>query len=165
MTEPKAQDDDARDFAAGLTDQADVAAALDRLLAITGARATGLWKASGDALTQVGFRTVADMPTEVREGFRDVTQRLPLARTDLGVVKAAVSGEPVPAYLEAGSGDLAGSASWLARFTCHQSLAVPIYSGDTLRGVVAISTPEEFTGESETWKYMTELAQAIGHDL
>ncbi|MEX1231089.1 MAG: GAF domain-containing protein [Planctomycetaceae bacterium] len=144
--------------------KAAVDAALDRLLSITHSRATGLWRATDEFLIQVAFRAVPDMPADVREEFRRITTQLPLAQTDLGVVKAAVTGQPVAAYRTVKAGGLSGSATWLERFACRQSLAVPIYTGEHLRGVIAISTPEEFTAESDTWKRMVELARAIGEN-
>lgn len=151
----------ARVFAKGLAFGSSVDAALDRLLAVTGSRATGLWRATDESLTLVAFRAVSDMPANVREEFRQITSQLPLAKTELGVVKAAATGQPVPAYLEVNAGELSGSATWLKRFACRQSLALPIDVGETLYGVIAISTPEEFTAESRTWRYMVALAQAI----
>ncbi len=158
-------------FATGIdskpSDTTSVNTALDRLLKSTGARAVGLWRIEQNYLVQVGFRTAHDMPSDVREGFRAATRQLPLSRTDLGVVKAAVSGHPTPARLSENasdekSGDLSGSATWLERFACQQSLAVPIYRNQQLRGVIAISTPETFGEQSRTWIFLVDLATRIG---
>ena len=43
--------------------------ALDRLLSATQSRAVGLWQIDGDALIQLGFRAVGDMPAAFREEF------------------------------------------------------------------------------------------------
>ncbi|MFN0195986.1 MAG: GAF domain-containing protein [Planctomycetaceae bacterium] len=160
-----------RTFAAGLEskqcDASTVQAALDRLLTMTGARAAGIWRVEHDFLVQVVFRAVDEMPAEVREGFRAATRQLPLTRTDLGIVKAAVTGHPTPAVLpektgDVTIGDLGGSATWLERFACRQSLAVPIYRNRELLGVIAISTPERFGEASRTWAFLIDLANQIG---
>ncbi|MDA0835075.1 MAG: GAF domain-containing protein [Planctomycetota bacterium] len=163
--EPIADFEAVRAFADGLRQNSSIDDALDRLLLATDSRATGFWRTTGEFLVQVGFRAVPDMPTDVREEFRQITTQLPLSKTDLGIVKAAVTRQPVAAYRIDNSASLTGSATWLERFACRQSLAVPIYRGEELRGVIAISTPEEFDANSKTWKQMIALAHAIGEQL
>ena len=110
----------------------------------------------------VAFRSAADMPPEVHDGFAEATLEVPLDRLELGIVKAATSREPTSAELGERAGELSGSATWLARFGAAQSLAVPIRSGEAVTGVLAISTPYRFSQEHPTWRLLTHLTTVLG---
>ena len=141
-----------------------IALPLDGLLAATDARATGLWRVTGDRLEQVGFRAVADMPREVARDFAAATRSVPLDETGLGIVKAVVGDAPAVAHV-AGAGGLGASAGWLARFEARSSLAVPVRSGSGVVGVLAISTAAEITPEQPAWRILEQVAAGIGDVL
>jgi hypothetical protein len=117
---------------------------LERLAALRDrfhARAAGWWRVSGDHLEQVAF-AAADLPEEVAREFSEATRSVPLDRVDLGVVKAAVTGEVTVSRV----GDVladTGSGHWLRRFGASRSVAVPIHdtSGIVAR-VVSLALPE-----------------------
>ena len=104
----------------------------DRLAALRDrldGRAAGIWKVEGDRLVQVAFDPAPDLPREVAEGFAAATVAVDLARLELGIVEAAVSGRvavSVAASLPAG----AGSGYWLRAFGAARSVAVPVPGED-----------------------------------
>ena len=136
--------------------------ALDDLLTETDSRAVGLWRLDSESLHLVGFRAKPDMPAEVRTGFADATRQVPLFQTGLGIVKAVVKRGPAVANVEAGQAGLADSASWLAKFEAVQSLAVPIFAGEDIIGVLAMSTAHPFREHDETWQLLTGVAGRLG---
>lgn len=83
------------------------------------------------------------MPVELKREFAAATAEVPLDRTGLGIVRAALTGEPAIAELD--GSELDASASWLARFAARRSLAVPIERKGTVVGVVAICQPTRTT--------------------
>src|SRR6185437_2196304 len=76
------------------------------------ARAAGWWRVAGDRLEQVAFSAAADMPGDVAREFAGSTRSVPLARADLGIVKAAVTCEVAVSRADELPAD-SGSGLWL----------------------------------------------------
>jgi len=142
-------------------------APLDCLLELTGARATGLWIREHDELRCLGFRAVEDMPEEVRAGFAAATNVVSLEQTGLGIVKAVTTCRPTVATVDELGSNLVGSASWLVRFECRRSLAVPVISDSTglAVAVLAISTPRLLEPEWPEWNLMIQVAHELSGGL
>ena len=128
-----------------------------------GGRATGLWKLQVDRLVLLGFRGVAEMPGEVKREFAAATGEVSLDQTGLGIVRAALTGEP--AIAEFNGSELDASASWLARFATRRSLAVPIEREGTIVGVIAVSTTEPLDRTGRTWTALTTIAAELARSL
>ena len=138
---------------------------LAELLELTGARATGLWRLSGQRLFLLGFRGVADMPEVVKREFAEATRAVPLTQTGLGIVKAALSGTPALSSVDAQPRTPATSAGWLERFGAHRSVAVPVADEKGIVGVLAISTARELQEDCGAWQILCEVSEAIGGAL
>lgn len=107
---------------------------LERLLGHFQARAVGWWRVNdtNSSLDQRGFCAVSEMPEETAREFETMTRAVPLSRVNLGIVKAAVTGQvAVSRALELPPDD--GSGLWLRRFGAERSVAVPI---EDSRGIV-----------------------------
>ena len=148
-------------FQTALVSGGSVEQPLDMLLAALRARAVGLWRCRHDHLEQVGFRAVLDMPEIVRRDFAAATQRVPLSEVGLGIVKAAVSGQPAIAKVVT-TGGLGQSAGWLARFEARQSVAFPVTLKGVVIGVLASSSAEEIHEGDPGWQLISRLASEIG---
>ena len=131
------------------------------LLNVLQARAAGCWKREGDELVCLEFVAVENMPLEVREGFRDVMQRVSLSRIELGCVRAAAEMQPIFAREDAAQHGLVGSASWLQRFGAGQSLAIPIVQNGNAIGVLAIATVDHFDESSVVWQTISAMVAAV----
>jgi hypothetical protein len=104
-----------------------------------GARAAGFWWHAGDWLEQVAFTASPALDPEVGRAFAEGTRSVPLARLDLGIVRAAVSGEPAVSRA-AELPDDEGSGHWLRAFGADRSVAVPIQDATgAVRAVVAVA--------------------------
>ena len=148
-------------FQAALASGGSVQQPLELFLVAMRARAVGLWRCQHDHLEQVGFHAVADMPEIVRQDFAAVTQRVPLSEVGLGIVKAAVSGQPAIAKVIT-TGGLGQSAGWLARFEARQSVAFPVTFNGEVIGVLASSAAEEIHEGDPEWVLISRLAAEIG---
>ena len=162
---PQADADLVRDFReAWLHASADrMDAVKSSVLSSTGARAVGWWRRVGEELEQISFQAVADMPEEVRIGFRAATGRVAMSRIELGCVRAASELQPVVAREDAAQRGLTGSASWLTRFGASQSLALPIVQDGLAVGVLAIATAEVFDEDSPIWRTMAAIVAELEH--
>ncbi|MCA9014036.1 MAG: GAF domain-containing protein [Planctomycetaceae bacterium] len=135
---------------------------LDRIMDLLGGRAIGLWRCETDRLVQVGFCAVAEMDEQVRKQFAAFTREVSLENTGLGIVKAIVERRPAIGTLRGEESGLKGSSEWLQKFGAQQSYAVPVFEGDQVAGVLAISTNcVHQTGDRE-WEILTRIAQGIG---
>ena len=105
-----------------------------------GARAAGLWELTGDSLVQVAFWSAHDLPSDVAEGFKQATERVPLSETNLGIVRAAIEGKPSTS-LVANLSPEGGSGLWLRRFGAERSIAFPLKRGPRILGVAAVALP------------------------
>jgi hypothetical protein len=103
------------------------------------ARAAGYWWHAGDWLEQVTFVASPALPAEVAAGFAEATRSVPLSRTELGIVRAAIGGEPVVSRASELPAD-DGSGYWLRAFGATRSVAVPLHDvkGD-VRAVVSVA--------------------------
>ena len=148
-------------FQTALVSTGGVEQPLDLLLGALRARAVGLWRVRQDHLDQVGFRAVSDMPEDVQREFAAATKRVPLSEIGLGIVKAAVSGQPAVAQV-VGKPGLGQSAGWLARFEARQSVAFPVFHRGAVVGVLASSSTEEMQEGDRDWQLLWKLAAEIG---
>ncbi len=116
-------------------------AAVEGLRRGLNARASGLWRRSGDQLLQAVFVAAEDMPEVVARGFALATQSVPIDRTDLGIVRAVVDGEPVVSVAETLPPGT-GSGLWLRAFGAARSVAVPLRneSGE-ITAVLSVAVP------------------------
>ncbi|WP_298860454.1 GAF domain-containing protein [uncultured Gimesia sp.] len=135
---------------------------LVRILELLKGRAIGLWCCEYDILRQVGFYAVKEMDVEVRTQFAEFTREVPLENTGLGIVKAIVEKIPAIGTLQGEKSGLEESSEWLRKFEAQQSYAVPIFEGDQVVGVLAISTScIHQVGDSE-WETLANIAAGIG---
>ncbi len=144
---------------------ANLGPALDQLLDLTGARATGLWQLQTQSLRLLGFRAVPDMDQRVQAEFEQATAEVPLDRTGLGIVKAALQRQPAISRVDEQPKTAATSSGWLDRFGARSSVAVPVFCDERLWGVVAVSTEELLTPSGATVRKMQELAERLGELL
>src|SRR3954465_40501 len=87
------------------------------------ARAAGYWWHAGNWLEQVAFVASRSLAADVVEGFAEATRSVPLSQTELGIVRAALSGEPtILRVSELPESD--GSGYWLRAFGAVRSVAV-----------------------------------------
>jgi hypothetical protein len=99
------------------------------------ASAVGAWSISGDWLELAAFDAAPDMPIEVADRFAAATRSVELARVDLGIVRAAMTGRVVVSIADLLPPD-AGSGFWLRAFGAARSVAVPILGPGGDVGVV-----------------------------
>ncbi|MBC8115748.1 MAG: GAF domain-containing protein [Candidatus Saccharimonas sp.] len=137
---------------------------LRELVVETKSRAAGCWRLHDEHLELLGFGAAADMDDEVDRGFREATRRVPLNRLGLGIVKAAVTGQPAIGRRDPADNSLDGSATWIARFQAQTSLAVPIHceKSNEIVGVLAVSTAALVHPEHPLWSLLVELASQLG---
>lgn len=137
---------------------------LTELLAVTDSRAIGLWHIEGNTLRLDGFAAKPDMPQEVQQGFAADTETVSLSQTGLGIVSAVVNRKPMVATVKPGPDGLVDSASWLVKFDSVQSLSTPIFQGETIRGVLAVSTAKPFAENDDFWQLLTGIASQLSGD-
>ena len=141
---------------------------LDNLLArfveTTKSRASGLWRLERNELVLVGFGFASDMPLDVSLGFQEVTRRVSLDQTGLGIVKAIVSQKPAIGRRDPQESGLDGSATWIAKFGANTSLAIPIrdLQSNLLIGVFAVSTAHFVEVGDWLWRTMEEFSLELG---
>ena len=103
------------------------------------ARAAGLWDRQEDFLRLEAFVAAEDMPLYVAQGFAQATRKVPLDRTGLGIVKAAMEQTVVTSWA-AELPDDGGSGTWLRAFQAERSVAVPLLDAQgRTRAVIAIA--------------------------
>ncbi|MFK7777843.1 MAG: GAF domain-containing protein [Gimesia sp.] len=135
---------------------------LNQILELLGGRAMGLWRLEKTHLQQIGFQAVTEMDAKVRKQFTEFTQEVPLENVGLGIVKAVVEKIPAIGTLEGVKSGLEGSSEWLRKFGAKQSYAVPIFEGDQVVGVLAISTNCIHQVGDIEWDVLTNIAAGIG---
>ena len=140
---------------------------LRELVVETNARAAGCWRLRDEHLELLGFGTAADMDEAVARGFREATRRVALDQLGLGIVKAAVTGQPAIGRRDPADNSLDGSATWIARFQAQTSLAVPIrlVNSNDIVGVLAVSTAAIVHPEHPLWNVLTELSLELGEAI
>ena len=115
------------------------------ICATLGACAAGYWRLDQDAerLVQLAFVPGVGLDPEVSRQFATATATVPLSQTSLGIVAAALTGQPTVsrvAELPANS----GSGRWLRAFGADRSVAVPLSdSRGSVHGVFSVALPED----------------------
>lgn len=117
---------------------------LDKL----GARAAGLWRLRDGHLAQLAFAACDDMPAEVAAEFAGATRLVPMGRTDLGIVLAAVSGAFVASTVDDADA-AAGSVRWLRAFGAKRSVAVPVSGADGASLILSVALGPDDRGHRE----------------
>ena len=142
-------------------------APLRELVIETNARAAGCWRLQDGHLELLGFGAAADMDEAVDRGFREATRRVALDQLGLGIVKAAVTGQPAIGRRDPSDSHLDGSATWIARFQAQTSLAVPIrlMNSNDIAGVLAVSTAAIVHPEHPLWSLLVELSGQLGEAI
>ncbi len=137
------------------------------LVVETEARAAGCWRLHDGHLELLGFGAADDMDETVDRGFREATRRVPLDQLGLGIVKAAVTGQPAIGRRDPTDNSLEGSATWIARFQAQTSLAVPIRLSNhgEVVGVLAVSTAAVVHPVHPLWSLLLELADQLGEAM
>jgi len=139
-------------------------ALMKRLVDETASRAAGCWRIENGHLVLVGFGTVSDMSDEISEGFQAATRRVRLDQLGLGIVRATVTRKPTIARRDPKLTGLDGSASWIVRFDCQSSLAIPIVDpqNESVVGALAVSTTDSLEENDAVWRTMCDLANQLG---
>lgn len=127
-----------------------------------GARAAGYWRREGEALALEAFETADDLATDVAAAFAEATRRVPLARADLGIVRALATAVPAVtvAAEEPAEG---GSGKWLRAFGAACSIAVPL--ADDAGGLVAVLSVALPARPVEPGEVVTRIRKAGGEIL
>ena len=105
--------------------------------------AAGYWQldAEGRRLVQVVFVPGDSLDPQVGREFAATTVEVSLSQTSLGIVVAAITGQPVVSRVE----DLpanSGSGRWLRAFGASRSVAVPVQDPHgSVCGVVSVALP------------------------
>ncbi|QDT89355.1 GAF domain-containing protein [Gimesia algae] len=142
--------------------QRSISDVLDRLLEVLGGRAIGLWRCQSGSLVQLGFRADSQMKEQVKREFTALTLEVSLKNTGLGIVKAVIDQKPAIGTLQANESGLQGSSEWLQRFEAKQSYAIPVFEGDQVVGVLAVSTNQVHQAGDPEWELQTQVAREIG---
>ena len=142
-------------------------APLRELVIETEARAAGCWRLHDEHLELLGFGAATDMDEAVDRGFREATRRVALDQLGLGIVKAAVTGQPAIGRRDPTDNSLDESATWIAQFRAQTSLAVPIHlaNSNEIVGVLAVSTAATVHPEHPLWCLLIELANQLGEAI
>lgn len=115
--------------------------------AALGARAAGYWQLDQDTerLVQLGFVPGVGLDPEVARQFAAATGTVPLSQTGLGIVAAALTGQPAVSHVENLPAD-SGSGRWLRAFGASRSVAVPIRGeGAKIQGVFSVALAADST--------------------
>ncbi len=122
----------------------DLRARVAGICATLGACAAGYWRLDQDAerLVQLAFVPGVGLDPEVSRQFATATATVPLSQTSLGIVAAALTGQPTVsrvAELPANS----GSGRWLRAFGADRSVAVPLSDvRGSVHGVFSVALPK-----------------------
>jgi len=133
-------------------DADDVRTRVADLCATLGACAAGYWRldAEGRRLVQVVFVPGDRLDPQVGREFAAATATVPLSQTSLGIVVAAITGQPAVSRVE----DLpanSGSGRWLRAFGASRSVAVPVQDPHgSVCGVVSVALPDQNHTDDET---------------
>jgi len=120
------------------------------------ARAMGVWRKEGNELVLGTFVPGNNLAPEVAAEFTQATDRVSLDQTELGIVRAALTGQPCVSVASELSPEI-GSGLWLRRFGADRSLALPMINQGVVRGVVAVA----IQGKDRTDAEVLELISAF----
>jgi hypothetical protein len=132
---------------------------LGALLQSLSARAAGVWTCARDRLHLEAFVSADDLPKDVSRGFARSTLEVPLDRSGLGIVQAAVDRAVATSWASALPDD-GGSGTWLRAFQAVRSVAVPILDaqGQTCRVIaIAIGPDCDLSSEEVARRLQTAL--------
>jgi hypothetical protein len=124
-----------------------VRAQVAEVCAAFGARAAGYWQIDPEAerLVQLGFVPGVGLDLEVGRQFAAATASVPLSQTSLGIVAAALTGQPAVSRVDELPAD-SGSGRWLRAFGASRSVAVPIRGeGGKIQGVFSVALTADST--------------------
>jgi hypothetical protein len=129
------------------------------ILAALDARAAGYWRVEGDQLIQVAFTACPALNAEVSRTFAEATRMIALSHTNLGVVKAAVTG----CVAVSRAGELpaeSGSGYWLRAFGASRSVAVPLQDrGGAICAVLSVALPDRADSDDAIAQRLREAAR------
>lgn len=126
-----------------------------------GACAAGYWRRdqASAQLLQVAFVPGPGLDPRVGSEFAKATLVVPLSQQSLGIVIAALSGQPAISRV----GELppdAGSGIWLRAFGASRSVAVPAFDeAQAVCGVMSVALPDDIKLDNES--VASELRQAM----
>lgn len=128
-----------------------------------GARAAGYWWSAGQWLEQIAFAPSPALPADVAQAFAEATRSVALSRTDLGIVRAAVSGSAVVSRASELADDTdSGSGYWLRAFGATRSVAVALYDPSAVvRAVVSVALPADNTLDDDA--VVERIRAAVRH--
>ena len=111
------------------------------------ARAAGYWQLDQETerLVQLGFVPGMGLDPEVGRQFAAATATVPLSQTSLGIVAAALTGQPAVSRVAELPAD-SGSGRWLRAFGASRSVAVPVRGeGGKIQGVFSVALTADST--------------------
>ena len=131
----------------------------------------GYWQLDQETerLVQLGFVPGVGLDPEVGRQFAAATATVPLSQTSLGIVAAALTGQPAVSRVAELPAD-SGSGRWLVRFGASRSVAVPIRGeGGMIQGVFSVAlTADSTLGDrlvAERIRVLGQLLVPPGHVL
>lgn len=116
-----------------------------RVCEAVGARAAGYWELDleNHRLVQIAFVSGAGLAPDLGREFEAATRTASLNQKDLGIVAAALSGQPAISRVDELPPD-SGSGRWLRVFGASRSVAVPARDvHNTVRGVLSVALPRD----------------------
>ena len=116
------------------------------------ARAAGYWQLDQEAerLVQLGFVPGVGLDPEVGRQFAAATATVSLSQTSLGIVAAALTGQPAVSRVAELPAD-SGSGRRLCAFGASRSVAVPVQDPHgSVCGVVSVALPDQNHTDDET---------------
>ena len=125
----------------------DLRARVAEACAELGARAAGYWQIdpAAERLVQIVFVPGVGLDTEIGRQFAVATATVPLSQTSLGIVAAALMGQPAVSRVAELPAD-SGSGGWLRAFGASRSVAVPIRGeGGKIQGVFSVALTADST--------------------
>ncbi len=117
------------------------------LCAALGACAAGYWQLdqNTEQLVQLSFAPGVGLDPEVGRQFATATAIVPLNQTSLGIVAAALTGQPAVSRVADLPAD-SGSGRWLRAFGASRSVAVPIRGErGKIQGVFSVALAADST--------------------
>ncbi len=121
----------------------DLRATVAEICITLGARAAGYWQLdqATERLVQLSFVPGVGLDLEVGRQFAAATATVPLSNTSLGIVTAALRGQPAVSRVAELPAD-SGSGRWLRAFGASRSVAVPLNDDQgSVRGVLSVALP------------------------
>jgi len=115
------------------------------LCAALGACAAGYWRLDFERkkLVQTVFVPGEGLDPQVGREFAAATAEVSLSQTSLGIVVAAITGQPAISRLEE-LPESSGSGRWLRAFGASRSVAVPVADlKGSIRGIASVALAEE----------------------